>query len=258
MTLTKDEQAYFKTLWDSGVDINPICHRFGISVKEMNQIAHELGLIAQRQFRWDEDKEAQLNKYIDQGLKLEDMAKLLGCSRETIKRKKYQLYPPKNYWRQPGKVQELEKLVEEGLSASQIARAMGGTTRNAIIGKVHRLGLEFKCATGPRKRVLQPAKRLPKKADTPKFHYPETPIKTIDCQNARHTEIFQLKEGEAYVSFAEHKDSQCRCIKERGDKVLGYCARLAEPGSSYCREHGKRFERPLVNNNVRLKEGQAA
>jgi len=39
------------------------------------------------------------------------------------------------------RVEQLKKLWAEGLSASQIAGKMGGVTRNAVIGKVHRLGL---------------------------------------------------------------------------------------------------------------------
>ncbi|MCC6467254.1 MAG: global cell cycle regulator GcrA-like protein [Alphaproteobacteria bacterium] len=39
------------------------------------------------------------------------------------------------------RVNDLQRLWSEGLSASQIARRLGGTTRNAVIGKVHRLGL---------------------------------------------------------------------------------------------------------------------
>ena len=39
------------------------------------------------------------------------------------------------------RVEQLKKLWSEGLSASQIAAKMGGVTRNAVIGKVHRLGL---------------------------------------------------------------------------------------------------------------------
>src|SRR5476649_1611887 len=35
----------------------------------------------------------------------------------------------------------LTKLWADGLSASQIAAELGGITRNAVIGKVHRLGL---------------------------------------------------------------------------------------------------------------------
>lgn len=39
------------------------------------------------------------------------------------------------------RVELLKKFWAEGLSASQIASKMGGVTRNAVIGKVHRLGL---------------------------------------------------------------------------------------------------------------------
>ena len=39
------------------------------------------------------------------------------------------------------RVEILKKLWAEGLSASQIARELGDVTRNAVIGKVHRLGL---------------------------------------------------------------------------------------------------------------------
>src|SRR6056300_126663 len=39
------------------------------------------------------------------------------------------------------RVETLKQLWTDGLSASQIARKMGGVTRNAVIGKVHRLGL---------------------------------------------------------------------------------------------------------------------
>ncbi|KQT54415.1 GcrA cell cycle regulator [Aureimonas sp. Leaf454] len=40
------------------------------------------------------------------------------------------------------RVELLSKLWSEGLSASQIATQLGGVTRNAVIGKVHRLKLE--------------------------------------------------------------------------------------------------------------------
>jgi len=39
------------------------------------------------------------------------------------------------------RVEQLKKLWEGGLSASQIAAELGNVTRNAVIGKVHRLGL---------------------------------------------------------------------------------------------------------------------
>lgn len=39
------------------------------------------------------------------------------------------------------RVQILKKLWQDGLSASQIAAELGSVTRNAVIGKIHRLGL---------------------------------------------------------------------------------------------------------------------
>jgi GcrA cell cycle regulator len=39
------------------------------------------------------------------------------------------------------RVETLKRMWSEGQSASQIAKELGGVTRNAVIGKVHRLGL---------------------------------------------------------------------------------------------------------------------
>src|SRR5262249_30439590 len=45
------------------------------------------------------------------------------------------------------RVELLKKLWSDGLSASQIAGRLGGVTRNAVIGKVHRLGLSWRATT---------------------------------------------------------------------------------------------------------------
>ncbi|WP_277022950.1 GcrA family cell cycle regulator, partial [Paracoccus hibiscisoli] len=39
------------------------------------------------------------------------------------------------------RVETLKRMWSEGQSASAIAKELGGVTRNAVIGKVHRLGL---------------------------------------------------------------------------------------------------------------------
>lgn len=44
------------------------------------------------------------------------------------------------------RVETLKRMWSEGQSASQIARELGGVTRNAVIGKVHRLGLSNRTA----------------------------------------------------------------------------------------------------------------
>jgi GcrA cell cycle regulator len=68
------------------------------------------------------------------------------------------------------RVELLKKMWGEGQSASQIAKELGGVTRNAVIGKVHRLGLSNRAgsaATGTSKAA--PAKEADAKpADKPK------------------------------------------------------------------------------------------
>ncbi|MDM8168619.1 GcrA family cell cycle regulator [Roseovarius sp.] len=46
------------------------------------------------------------------------------------------------------RVEKLKKMWAEGQSASQIAKELGGVTRNAVIGKVHRLGLSNRNGSG--------------------------------------------------------------------------------------------------------------
>ena len=46
------------------------------------------------------------------------------------------------------RVDRLKKLWSEGLSASQIAAQLGGVSRNAVIGKVHRLNLPGRAKAG--------------------------------------------------------------------------------------------------------------
>lgn len=82
------------------------------------------------------------------------------------------------------RVELLKKLWMEGLSASQIAAELGeGVTRNAVIGKVHRLGLSNRTSAGvapesgakpdakseakpraPRAKAAKPAREAPAKA----------------------------------------------------------------------------------------------
>jgi GcrA cell cycle regulator len=62
------------------------------------------------------------------------------------------------------RVELLKKMWGEGQSASQIAKELGGVTRNAVIGKVHRLGLSNRNSTGaaksaePKEKVAAAAK----------------------------------------------------------------------------------------------------
>src|SRR5215217_538803 len=60
------------------------------------------------------------------------------------------------------RVTTLKKLWLDGLSASQIAKHLGGVTRNAVIGKVHRLGLSGRAAPSQPARPVFKAPRAPR------------------------------------------------------------------------------------------------
>jgi len=62
------------------------------------------------------------------------------------------------------RVELLKKMWGEGQSASQIAKELGGVTRNAVIGKVHRLGLSNRAtgATAKTEAKEKPAAAKPK------------------------------------------------------------------------------------------------
>lgn len=60
------------------------------------------------------------------------------------------------------RVELLKKLWNDGLSASQIAGELGGVTRNAVIGKVHRLGLSGRAKTNSASAAARPRKPAPR------------------------------------------------------------------------------------------------
>ncbi|MFV0244886.1 MAG: GcrA family cell cycle regulator [Qingshengfaniella sp.] len=57
------------------------------------------------------------------------------------------------------RVEILKRMWSDGQSASQIAKELGGVTRNAVIGKVHRLGLSNRAA--PAGKTETPAEPPP-------------------------------------------------------------------------------------------------
>lgn len=81
------------------------------------------------------------------------------------------------------RVETLKRMWSEGQSASAIAKELGGVTRNAVIGKVHRLGLsnrneeaEAKPAPAPaaeKKPEKKPAPAKPEPAPQPEAVKPE-------------------------------------------------------------------------------------
>jgi len=72
------------------------------------------------------------------------------------------------------RVETLKKMWGEGQSASQIAKELGGVTRNAVIGKVHRLGLSNRTAAAAGGKAEAAPKQSPA-ADVDAADVPEVP-----------------------------------------------------------------------------------
>ena len=65
------------------------------------------------------------------------------------------------------RIDSLKKMWEKGMTASQIAESLGGVSRNAVIGKAHRLGLKsrpspVKAKAKAKKKPTAKAKAAPK------------------------------------------------------------------------------------------------
>jgi len=74
------------------------------------------------------------------------------------------------------RVEVLKRLWAEGFSASQIAAQLGGVTRNAVIGKAHRLKLAGRAKAQPRLRKAAPGAAIAGEAAAPKKKEAKAPL----------------------------------------------------------------------------------
>ena len=63
----------------------------------------------------------------------------------------------------PERERKLKELWEKGHTASQIAALLGDTTRNAVIGKAHRLNLQARITSKKSKTKTKPENIIPEK-----------------------------------------------------------------------------------------------
>ena len=139
------------------------------------------------------------------------------------------------------RVEQLKNLWTEGLSASQIARALGGVTRNAVIGKVHRLGLAGRASPSRSERP-----RLPM---APKVslrqHTPPAPVVEEDPVT--------LGDG-SHATVLTINDRMCRWpIGDPSAEAFHFCGHSPKPGSPYCEAHARKAYQPQQTRRDRDK-----
>ena len=145
------------------------------------------------------------------------------------------------------RVDVLKKLWAEGHSASQIAKQLGGVTRNAVIGKVHRLGLSGRATPSrPVKRPPRLARPKPQIAADgtarpalPRASKPsERSVVAAEKAAMAALPPMPLKDGEA-ATILTIRDSMCKWpIGDPADPAFAFCGRKADCGP-YCKEHAK-------------------
>ncbi|HTT99624.1 MAG TPA: GcrA family cell cycle regulator [Rhizomicrobium sp.] len=130
------------------------------------------------------------------------------------------------------RVEQLKNLWTEGLSASQIARALGGVTRNAVIGKVHRLGLAGRASPSRSERPRLPM--APK--ISVRSHIPPAPIVEEDplvLDDGNHATVLTIN------------DRMCRWpIGDPSENEFHFCGRSPKSGSPYCEAHARKAYQP--------------
>jgi GcrA cell cycle regulator len=146
------------------------------------------------------------------------------------------------------RVELLKKLWAEGLSASQIAGRLGGVTRNAVIGKVHRLGLSGR-ATTSRMKSLRPRARVAKRMA-------KAPFRSVGNPAVRglfqfDTDPFVPLVEELVIPINERKYIQTlneqSCRWPIGDPQLAdfhFCGKAKVNGLPYCEFHARRAFQP--------------
>jgi GcrA cell cycle regulator len=154
------------------------------------------------------------------------------------------------------RINTLKRLWAEGHSASQIAKELGGVTRNAVIGKVHRLGLAGRTTPSrpvkrpprlaqPKPRTLAqgtvavPAVAAVVKAPAAKASItPPTAAMSAPAAKARTLPPAKLAEG-GHASILTLRDTMCKWpIGDPADPKFAFCGHKTECGP-YCAEHAK-------------------
>lgn len=158
------------------------------------------------------------------------------------------------------RVEILKKLWVDGLSASQIAKQLGSVTRNAVIGKVHRLGLAGRAAPSrPIKRVVRPRPTIVQAAPIPEIVEVETPtivkestaiphqakIAASDLAARAQNQI--RRENGEIIGVLDLMPHMCKWpIGDPTDPDFGFCGSKIHGSWPYCKEHGEIAYQPQL------------
>jgi GcrA cell cycle regulator len=146
------------------------------------------------------------------------------------------------------RVECLRKLWLDGISASQIAKQLGGVTRNAVIGKVHRLGLSGRATPSQPARPVFKAPRPARPVSTapimPRRVAPAlqpTPLAVAASEVSR-PEVVEERGSATVLTLGAH---MCKWpIGDPSSDEFTFCGRRAGDEGPYCVEHARLAYQP--------------
>ncbi len=148
------------------------------------------------------------------------------------------------------RIEALKRLWSEGLSASQIANRLSGITRNAVIGKVHRLGLAGR-ATTSRLHSHRPRARLANTTRAASGRVAPLGNPAFRALYLPDAEPYMPPAEEFVIPLAERKTLQtlveCSCRWPIGDPQMAdfhFCGKTKVAGLPYCEFHARRAFQP--------------
>lgn len=154
------------------------------------------------------------------------------------------------------RIEVLSGLWRDGLSAAQIARALGGTSRNAVIGKIHRLGLSARATpTKPGRRAMPTSSRAVRRPRGAVAAKPAVGRAGASAVKARPSQAAPIATSGACTlpEVPRIHDATgltaraCRWpIGEPGASGFGYCGVPVQRSGPYCEAHrGMAYARPV-------------
>lgn len=148
----------------------------------------------------------------------------------------------------------LKKLWADGLSAAQIANKMGGVTRNAVIGKVHRLGLSGRATPAkPQRGRSAPADR---KDDDGAAKSSRPEMKPVIPEPEFIAPL--VLEGGVRTTVTTIKNNMCKWpIGDPAGDDFHFCGQPTLSGKSYCAYHAHLAFQPPQRRGERRTQRRA-
>ena len=159
------------------------------------------------------------------------------------------------------RIKQLRQLWSEGQSASKIAEKLGGVTRNAVIGKIHRLGLSNRSENSEKKIITKKRGRPAKVKNTDTFQKQIDNSKNKDFSqvnsdkfdgfhvdslegdkntllDATLANVSELEENAKKLNLMELTERTCKWpIGDPATENFWFCGHPSEQGKPYCSTH---------------------